>query len=113
VQAAIRTLFASATVLTIAHRIATVADSDAILVMDRGHVAEFGSPAELLARAPPPAEGGGVGGSEGSGRQRGHGAFRAMVDRLGPEAAAEVEKLAAAAAAGKAPAASPKAAADA
>ena len=73
-QAAIRTLFASATVLTIAHRLHTVADADAILVLDSGRVAECGPPKELLGRE------GGV--------------FRGMVARLGPEAAAEVERLA-------------------
>ena len=32
------------------HRIATILDSDSILVLDDGHVAEYGSPAELLAK---------------------------------------------------------------
>ncbi|ORZ34124.1 hypothetical protein BCR44DRAFT_1182980 [Catenaria anguillulae PL171] len=49
VQATIRSEFADCTVLTVAHRIATILDSDLVLVLERGKVAEFGSPSELLA----------------------------------------------------------------
>ncbi|XP_071805798.1 ATP-binding cassette sub-family C member 9-like [Asterias amurensis] len=49
-QTVVATAFADRTVLTIAHRIATILDSDSILVLDDGHVAEYGSPAELLAK---------------------------------------------------------------
>jgi ABC-type multidrug transport system fused ATPase/permease subunit len=42
--------FKRATLLVVAHRIATVIDSDLILVMDGGAVAESGAPAELLRR---------------------------------------------------------------
>ena len=48
VQTMIRQLFASKTVITIAHRLETIMDSDKVLVMDNGHVDEFGLPAQLL-----------------------------------------------------------------
>jgi len=48
IQAAIRKRFAHCTVITIAHRLNTIMDSDRILVMDDGRVAEFGPPQVLL-----------------------------------------------------------------
>ncbi|KAJ7703885.1 P-loop containing nucleoside triphosphate hydrolase protein [Mycena rosella] len=46
----IRSELADCTVISIAHRIETIADFDMILVMEDGIVAETGSPAELLSR---------------------------------------------------------------
>lgn len=49
-QLAIRSAFKEATVLTIAHRMHTIEDSDRVLVLERGRVAEFDAPQALLAR---------------------------------------------------------------
>lgn len=48
-QKAIRAQFSRCTVLAIAHRLHTIMDSTHILVMDKGKVAEFAAPGELLA----------------------------------------------------------------
>lgn len=50
IQQTIRSKFAHCTVLTIAHRLHTVMDSDRVLVMDAGEVRELGHPYELLQR---------------------------------------------------------------
>ena len=63
IQRALRVAFAGATVLTVAHRVSTILDSDLIIVMDAGVVGEVGSVDELLGR-----EGG---------------AFRALVEGAG------------------------------
>ncbi|KAF4130868.1 ABC transporter [Phytophthora infestans] len=47
-QQVIRTAFKKSTVLTIAHRLDTVLDSDRILVLDKGRSVEFASPKELV-----------------------------------------------------------------
>ncbi|KAF9183410.1 hypothetical protein BGZ50_004257 [Haplosporangium sp. Z 11] len=50
IQKTIRKEFKDRTILTIAHRIKTVMDSDKILVLDKGHVQEYDSPSVLLQR---------------------------------------------------------------
>lgn len=50
VQEALSRLLVGKTVLVIAHRMRTVANADKIVVLQEGHVAEQGTPAELLER---------------------------------------------------------------
>lgn len=48
IQATIRTKFKDSTVLTIAHRLNTIVDSDVVLVLDQGRLLELDSPERLL-----------------------------------------------------------------
>ncbi|CAK0780401.1 hypothetical protein CVIRNUC_005040 [Coccomyxa viridis] len=48
IQKTIREEFESCTLIAIAHRLHTIIDADMVIVMDKGHAAESGSPAELL-----------------------------------------------------------------
>eukprot|EP00445_Apocalathium_hangoei_P002057 CAMPEP_0203856682 /NCGR_PEP_ID=MMETSP0359-20131031/10315_1 /ASSEMBLY_ACC=CAM_ASM_000338 /TAXON_ID=268821 /ORGANISM="Scrippsiella Hangoei, Strain SHTV-5" /LENGTH=1434 /DNA_ID=CAMNT_0050773321 /DNA_START=31 /DNA_END=4335 /DNA_ORIENTATION=+ len=50
VQLAVRRCFKGATTLTIAHRLQTIMDSDSVLVLRGGELAERGTPSELRAR---------------------------------------------------------------
>ncbi|XP_030029723.1 probable multidrug resistance-associated protein lethal(2)03659 isoform X2 [Manduca sexta] len=75
IQTAIREHFRTCTVLTVAHRLNTVIDSDKILVLDAGHLMEFDSPHILL--------------------QNKKGYFRKMVAETGPAMAPVLHKLAA------------------
>ncbi|KAJ2735113.1 ABC transporter C member 13 [Coemansia sp. BCRC 34962] len=50
IQELIRKEFSDCTVLTIAHRLETIMNSDRIIVMDKGTIAEIGTPNELLAK---------------------------------------------------------------
>lgn len=49
-QDAISRLIRNKTVIIIAHRMRTVSGADKIVVIDKGHVAEEGTPAKLLAK---------------------------------------------------------------
>uniref|UniRef100_A0A8D3BVZ3 ABC-type glutathione-S-conjugate transporter n=1 Tax=Scophthalmus maximus TaxID=52904 RepID=A0A8D3BVZ3_SCOMX len=50
IQSTIRTQFEDCTVLTIAHRLNTIMDYTRVIVMDRGHISEMDSPANLIAQ---------------------------------------------------------------
>ena len=74
IQHTIREKFADCTVLTVAHRLHTIMDSDRVLVMDTGVAAEFASPHELL--------------------QIEGGIFKEMVYTLGPQEIGRLVKVA-------------------
>jgi ABC-type multidrug transport system fused ATPase/permease subunit len=48
IQTSIRETCSDVTVITIAHRVQTIVDSDRVLVMDNGRIIEFDTPAHLL-----------------------------------------------------------------
>lgn len=48
IQNILKTKFKESTILTIAHRLNTIADYDKIIVMHRGRVMEIGAPYELI-----------------------------------------------------------------
>ncbi|XP_058815258.1 multidrug resistance-associated protein 1 isoform X5 [Topomyia yanbarensis] len=48
IQRTIRTEFKDCTVLTIAHRLNTIMDSDKVIVLDKGNIVEYAAPNDLL-----------------------------------------------------------------
>ena len=74
IQTTIRNVFRSCTILTIAHRLNTIMDSDRILVMDAGEAREFDTPRRLL--------------------QDRTGFLSSMVDAYGEEQAKNLRKIA-------------------
>lgn len=48
IQESIRATCVDVTVITIAHRVQTIVDSDRVIVMDNGRMVEFDTPARLL-----------------------------------------------------------------
>ncbi|KAL4469098.1 hypothetical protein ABPG72_007777 [Tetrahymena utriculariae] len=74
IQRKIREKFTESTVITVAHRLNTIADYDKIIVMDRGAVIESGTPYELLCKQ--------------------NGIFKQMVDHTGKKNAKLILKIA-------------------
>eukprot|EP00798_Chlamydomonas_sp_ICE-L_P026578 gene26578-18344_t len=75
VQAVIKRVFAERTIITIAHRLDTVIESDTVLVMEAGELKETGPSSSLLSNN--------------------KSMFSMLVDKTGPEAAAALRKMAA------------------
>ena len=48
IQTSIRETCSEVTVITIAHRVQTIVDSDRVLVMDSGRMIEFDTPSHLM-----------------------------------------------------------------
>jgi ABC-type multidrug transport system fused ATPase/permease subunit len=74
IQKMVRKNFKTTTVLTIAHRLNTIMDYDRVLVLDKGALAEYDSPKNLLANP--------------------NGIFTSMVDATGPGSAEHLRKIA-------------------
>jgi ABC-type multidrug transport system fused ATPase/permease subunit len=75
-QSVIRTSGRNSTIITIAHRLETIIDYDVILVLEKGNIVEFGSPANLLSKDP----------------ENENAWFARMVQEMGPEAADRLKK---------------------
>ncbi|PNW84295.1 hypothetical protein CHLRE_04g228650v5 [Chlamydomonas reinhardtii] len=75
IQSTLRSQFPDRTLLTIAHRLATIIDYSRILLLEQGRVVEYDTPSALLSRP--------------------DSAFGRLVDETGPAAAAQLRRLAA------------------
>ncbi|KAL4478039.1 hypothetical protein ABPG72_013478 [Tetrahymena utriculariae] len=51
IQQLLKSMFQNTTIITIAHRLNTIADYDKVIVLDKGQVIEIGTPFELLAQS--------------------------------------------------------------
>jgi ABC-type multidrug transport system ATPase subunit len=92
-QKMIRDCFKECTVLTIAHRLNTIADSDRVMVLDDGHLVEFDSPAALLQK-PLQKQFEETGDRSGDSQKRSSPSFRAMVEATGAASAELISKAA-------------------
>lgn len=81
IQLSLRTHFRSCTILTIAHRLATIMDYDRVLVVDFGRIKEFDTPANLLRR------GDELGGDHSN-------IFSGLVNETGPQTSELLKRLA-------------------
>lgn len=75
IQKTIREKFKHFTVITVAHRLHTIMDSDRVLVMDAGSAKEYDIPHKLLKNP--------------------NGIFRSMVEATGPQESDQLKKVAA------------------
>ena len=74
IQTSIRTELKGVTVITVAHRLKTIGDSDKVMVLDSGNLVEFDSPANLLKKK--------------------NGFFKSLVDQSGPGEKEELYRMA-------------------
>ncbi|KAI9222316.1 P-loop containing nucleoside triphosphate hydrolase protein [Blastocladiella britannica] len=78
-------------VITVAHRLGTIADYDRVLVIESGRVAESGHPHELLTMGDKPND---TVRADTGAFIRGTGMFKSMVNELGPESAQQMAEVA-------------------